>query len=1327
MQMAPINGNDSSSSIAIVGLSCRFPGDASSPSAFWDLLKTGRNGFSPTTDRYNAEAFSHPTANNPRQNVIPTEGGYFLKEDPYVFDAAFFNITAAEAMALDPRQRIALEVAYEALENAGMPLQKVAGTQTACFMGASMSDYRDAVARDFGHFPKYHILGVSDEMISNRISHFLDIHGPSATVQTACSSSLVATHIACQSLRSGESEMAIAGGVGMITLTDGTMHLNNLGFLNPEGQSRSFDADANGYGRGEGCGVVILKRLDDAIRDGNTIRAVIRGSGVNSDGWTQGVTMPSLDAQSALIKYVYESSGLDYGLTQYVEAHGTGTKVGDPIETSAIYRTIGQHKSSARKTLYMGSVKPNIGHLEAAAGVASIIKGVLALERGLIPPNINFAKPNPAIPLAEWNIMIPTKLTPWPTTHTKRMSINGFGMGGTNAHIVIDAYNSQASLSNGLHASQKHQKRLFVFSSHDKAGFKRSSKVLSEYINTLGAAASSPVYLSNLAHTLATARSSLSRRATCFAENMAELREQLTTTLGDNATRAPSSPPRIGLVFTGQGAQWARMGIEMLHRRVFSESVTRSTSFLKEMGCDWDPVTELSKEIKESRLGVPEISQAICTVLQIALVDELRTWGVTPLKVVGHSSGEIGAAYAMGALSHRDALAAAYFRGTAAAGLIKRKQTGGMMAVGFSSDDARKLMKETKLQATVACVNSPSNVTISGDVTTLEALRAILNERGVFARRLKVDVAYHSSHMHLCSAEYYASIEDLEYLPIDARGEQQITMVSSVLGHEIEPEQLGPYYWVQNLINPVLFTDAIKELVSPADGNGENTIDLLIEIGPHSALGGPIEQILSSHGIKNINYTSMLVRGQSAFESSLDLASDLFLLGVPLNMSKVNGDLNSRLLTDLPPYAWNHSEKFHAYGRLQREQYTQRFSRRSLLGSMLPTMDEKERVWRNFINLKDEPWLRGHMVGTTVLFPAAGMISIVVEAVQQIVDAGKTPLSFKLRDISFLAAMALTEDTATEVIVNIQPHLLATGGSTPSTWWEFTVSSCAGATGQLRDNCRGLISVIYKESISPYMAEEDDKVEEAQITDYKRALLECPDTCTKDLFYECFVESSIQYGDVWQGVENCHPGTGKTCFEVKVVDIGETLTKGKLERPFLIHAAALDAVLQGYLGSTCDDSKNGDFGFNNPMVPTSIGELEISVDVPGDIGYMMPGVSHSRKHGFNELSATINMFDKELSKVLISVAGFHLSALEIDDTEESEREGGVNVDPADITSELHWNYALDFMEPKEISQALLGAGISTMDDKIIQVSSNPFLHQMPIGKYMLIQLLIRSS
>ena len=344
------------------------------------------------------------------------------------------------------------------------------------------------------------------------------------------------------------------------------------------------------------------------------------------------------------------------------------------------------------------------------------------------------------------------------------------------------------------------------------------------------------------------------------------------------------------------------MGIELLERRAFRDSVSKSAEVLKHLGCDWDPVKELAKGQDESRLGVPEISQPICSVLQIALVDELKAWGVTPLKVAGHSSGEIAAAYSIGVLSNHDAIAAAYFRGKASAGLKRLK--GGMMAVGTSPEEANKLISETKLISgivTVACVNSPSSVTLSGDVAALEEVRAILDKRSVFTRRLKVDVAYHSAHMNSAYKEYSTSIANVEPANPSVGGP---IMISSVMGSEVDAELLGLHYWVRNLISPVLFADAIKEMVSPADGDGKNTLDLLIEVGPHSALGGPIEQVLSDHGVKNVDYKSVLIRGENPLDGSLNLASELFLQGVPLQVQKANGDSDGRLLTNLPPYPW---------------------------------------------------------------------------------------------------------------------------------------------------------------------------------------------------------------------------------------------------------------------------------------------------------------------------------------------------------------------------------------------------------------------------------------
>nr|B3FWU0.1 RecName: Full=Reducing polyketide synthase rdc5; Short=R-PKS rdc5; AltName: Full=Hypothemycin biosynthesis cluster protein rdc5 [Pochonia chlamydosporia]ACD39774.1 reducing polyketide synthase [Pochonia chlamydosporia] len=1312
--MPSATAQDARAPIAIIGMSCRFPGDAEDPLKFWDLLKEGREAYSEKTHRYNEEAFYHPGGqfNNKRQNVLPVKGGYMLKQDPYVFDAAFFNITAAEAISFDPKQRIAMEVTYEAFENAGMTLQKAAGTRTACYIGTSMSDYRDSIVRDFGNYPKYHLLGTSDEMISNRISHFFDLRGPSATIETACSSSHVATHIACQSIQSGESDMAVVGGIGMLLVPESTMQLNNLGFLSAFGQSRAFDASGAGYGRGEGCGIFILKRLDKAMEDGDTIRAIIRGSGVNSDGWTQGVTMPSGDAQASLIEYVYKSNGLDYEGTQYVEAHGTGTKVGDPTEAEALHRTIGQ-PTPKRKKLWMGSVKTNIGHLEAAAGAASMVKGVLAMEHGFIPPTLHFKNPNPAIKFDEWQLGVPTKLMPWPACQTRRMSTSAFGMGGTNAHLVLERPNEPAIpiLERGaIGVSRKNQKRLFVFSSHDQAGFKRICDRLVEHVDTLGPKSSNPDYLANLAHTLAVGRSGLTWKSSCFAENIVELREHLTSSsLPEGAVRAAGGQTRIGFVFTGQGAQWARMGVELMDRKVFGKSVAKSTALLQEMGCEWDPVVELSKSQKESQLVKPEISQPICTILQIALIDELRSWGIRPAKVVGHSSGEIAAAYCMGALTHRDALAAAYFRGKASANVKRR---GGMMAVGTTPEDAKKLITETKAQATVACVNSPRSITLSGDVDALEALRETFEKQGVFARRLKVDVAYHSSHMRSCSAEYQSSIMDLEPSELDGANESKepILMVSSVTGGLVDAEALGPYYWIRNLISPVLFSDALKELVCPADSGGSSDVDMLIEIGPHSALRAPIEQILSHHDIKNVEYASMLTRGESGSETILGFAAELFRRGVPFDIAKANDDAQCRLLTDLPPYPFNHSQQFRAESRLQRETLTQQNPTKSLIGAERPSLDEHERVWRGFINLDDEPWLRDHTVGSTVLFPGAAVITIVLEAAQQMAEAGKTIRSLTLRDISFMAMMTLLEGTPTEVITHVRPHLVATTGTTPATWWEFTVSSCTGVTSNVRNNCRGLFSINYEDSRSSHMEMELERFEGDRVATYHQIKKECVEVISKQAFYDTLARSALAYGPHFQGVDNCRPGNGQTAFEVIVSDLGETFNKDKLTRPFLIHGGTLDSIFQAWVGSTKDSNGPGSFGFEKPLLPKSIGELEISLDFPGEVGYSLNGLSTSKKHGFSEWSTDITMFDRNVSKLLLSVKDFHLAELEVEDADRPDRTEHVDVDPAEISSEPKWNYALDFMSTQEIKQVVETA--SSSDDKLMQFISLA-IHQRP--------------
>lgn len=886
---------------------------------------------------------------------------------------------------------------------------------------------------------------------------------------------------------------------------------------------------------------------------------------------------------------------------------------------------------------------------------------------------------------------VPTQLTPWPVSQTKRMTVSGFGMGGTNGLVVLEGYVPQRPLQSHIVDSRmkrsipRMKKRVFFCSSQDQAGIKRIGDSMANHLDSLGTTASAPEYMANLAHTLSVVRSDLSWRAAFLADSAAELQDKLVDNPGENARRADrQKPPRIGFVFTGQGAQWTNMGVELLEKPVFSDSLSLSAQFLQEMGCDWNPVIELNRPQNESRLGHPEISQPICTVLQIALVEELRSWGVTPSKVVGHSSGEIAAAYSIGALTHRDAIAIAYYRGKASAGLQQTAShlKGGMMAVGASVAEAKKLISENQLQlngtVTVACVNSPASVTLSGDINALEKLRAILDERKIFARRLKVDVAYHSSHMSFAVPEYSTSIADIEPRQTSENDTMDSPiMVSSVTVQEIVPELLGPYYWIRNLVSPVLFSDALSKLVSPT-GTDEVAVDMLIEVGPHGALGGPIEQILSKNGVQNVAYKSVLTRGQSAIDTSLKLAVELFLEGVDLNAQHINGDSACRLLLDLPPYPWNHSRVFRADSRLQRELLYRKFPTRSLIGSKLPMLDETQHVWRNYIRLADEPWLRGHVVGGTALVPGAGMVSMVLEAVQQLVEAGKTARSIKLRDVSFFAAFTLPEETAIESVINIRPHLIGTSGNTPASWWEFTVSSCVGSD-QLRDNCRGLVAIEYNEDRSDRMISEDEHSTAEKIADYHRVRGQCTTECSKEGFYDHMTKSGYGYGGHFNGMEKVYLGDGQTAFEVKLSDIGETFSKGQTERPFLIHGAALDSIFQSIFGSTF---KNGAFEVIKPNFLTYIGDLEIAVDMPSDVGYKIPGICFSQQHGFSQRSADMAVFDKSISRVLMSVSDFRMAEADADFEDASKQ------DRSAITSVLRWNWALSLMRPEEVVRAL---------------------------------------
>ncbi|KAK2001668.1 KR-domain-containing protein [Colletotrichum falcatum] len=830
----------------------------------------------------------------------------------------------------------------------------------------------------------------------------------------------------------------------------------------------------------------------------------------------------------------------------------------------------------------------------------------------------------------------------WPVVQSRRMSVSSFGLGGTNAHVVMEAHNSQVIIDHSSNGSRRgiasHRKRLFVLSSQDKGGFDRIGNSLVRHLDGLGPLAACPEYLADLAHTLAVARSGLGWVSSFVAESLAE--------------KDKDDAPRLAFVFTGQGAQWAGMRLELLQRPVFAASVATSTAHLARLRCEWYPVDEVRKSGDKSRLGSPEISQAVCTVLQIGLVDELRSWGIRPAKVIGHSSGEIAAAYCLGALTHADA--AAYFRGKASAAAVSTStSTGrgmGMMAVGCSREEAEKLIAshDGSTGVTVACFNSPGSITLSADAAELDQLARVLQERNIFHRRLKVEVAYHSPFMASVSETYLSSISDIQPREETDPVSGETVMISSVTASEATPDMLGPYYWLVDMLSPVLFSDGIDKLVRPSDPDDAekdagNTVDMMIEIGPHSTLAGPVAQTLSDHGLGEVEYRSVLLRGHDAVETALQLARGLFHAGVALNVAAVNSDKDwgTALLTDLPPYPWNHDRLFDATSRIQKEYLHRQLPRRSLLGAQMPTVHQTQRVWR------------GH-------------------------------------------------STATELVLTIRPRLLGTVGhgttGGKSSWWEFLISSSVGTTSPLRDNCGGLLSLDYREDQSEHARREDEHLAAEKTGEY-RATLDAllSETYAPDDFYRHLAELGFQYDGHFRSVEDIHPGAGRATFGVRLSSLEETFSarqsegEGGQQRPFLVHGAALDAIFQAWIGSTM---YGGRIDAERPYAPTFVAEMEVSAGFPAPKGQLLPGVCVSRRSGFNEWSVEASLFgDESLSSLCLSFKDFRLSELDAASaTAASAGAGAVSSTKpsgvAALTASVQWDDTLDVMTPEEVADAI---------------------------------------
>ncbi|KAK3292394.1 uncharacterized protein B0H64DRAFT_406548 [Chaetomium fimeti] len=1027
------------------------------------------------------------------------------------------------------------------------------------------------------------------------------------TIDTACSSSMVAVHEAVQALRNGTSRLAVACGTNLILSAFSYVTESKLGMLSPAGRSRMWDAGADGYARGEGVACVMLKTLSSALADGDKIEAVIREVGVNHDGKTRGLTMPSATAQAALIRDTYARAGLDpttkAGRCQFFEAHGTGTPAGDPQEAEALSKAFFPPGCDAAPddVLYVGSIKTVTGHTEGTAGLAGLIKAILAIQNATIPPNLLFETLSPALEPFINHLHIATSSLPWPEVPDgapRRASVNSFGFGGTNAHAIVETYtpeNDTKHMVNGTSTKDAACVIPCVMSAASEKSLAAIVQDMLDYLNT----PDSPVNLSNLAWTLSSKRSALARRLSISATSIDQLRDKLQAQLGlpnadDASTQPPRAPETLGIaslstppsimgVFTGQGAQWAGMGKSLIQTIPFArEILARLDSSLARLPVSHRPSWTLEEQLlapaETSRLSEAALSQPLCTAVQILLIDLLHTAGVRFRAVVGHSSGEIAAAYAAGFLSAADAICIAYYRGLfAPLASGGDGQKGGMLAAGTSIEDARELCGADAFavdaRLSVAAHNSPTSVTLSGDSDAVDKAMGMLEEEGKFARRLRVDTAYHSAHMQRCAPAYLAALKRCRIVVLSPEPEDDaplwfssVRSDSAVMGSHggVGTEGLDGQYWVDNMTNPVLFYPAVKAAVSYSEF--PTAINMALEVGPHPALQGPAKDSIRDAISRDMPYHGTLKRGSDDVEAFADALGYIWALLGPSAVDlggfqkafKGPDSRDPHMLHHLPRYPWDHDRSLWAESRLSKLFRTQPGKFHDLLG--VPTADgmADERRWRNVLKIKEIKWLSGHALQGQTVFPGTGYIAMAMEAGMQLAK-GRPALCVDLLNLKITKAIALSDAFATELVVSMTKVKEQSDKTITADYSVF--SSTSKDAMQLALNCSGQVCVTLGDSDDT----EDPAGRFAKRTPPVTALSQVD----VDRFYQVLKDDlGYGYDGPFRALTEIRRRSGFSTATIQNTAFGDG------ETDLLFHPGVLDSALQG-LNAACSAPGDG--------------------------------------------------------------------------------------------------------------------------------------------------------
>ncbi|MDD4915447.1 MAG: type I polyketide synthase [Methylococcales bacterium] len=938
--------------IAIIGFSFRLPGTAAGEC--WQNLLAGKDLVSQVAaDRWALDSFLHPGKNHPGSSYTFAAGSI---GDIAGFDAGFFGISPREAAMMDPQQRLLLEMSWEALENAGVQASALAGSQCGVFIGIASADYSFRLADDLCAIDSTAATGNTTSIAANRISYVFDLHGPSMAIDTACSSSLVAFHQACRAIQSGECRQALTGGVSLHSHPNGFISFSKATMLSRQGRCRVFDASADGYVRSEGGGIFLLKDYDQAVTDGDNILAVVANTAVNTDGRKSGLTVPNPLAQAELLESVYRQAGIDPASIDYLEAHGTGTRVGDPIETRAIGQALGMHRPKSRP-LPIGSIKSNVGHLEAASGVAGLVKALLCIRHRSIPATLGVDNPNPDICFDDWNIRVVTANTTLKKTGKLIIGVNSFGFGGANAHVILESHQPKKIAA----VSRPAGPLPLLVSARDRQALKAAAAEFADFIRNQPAKAFYDIAYSSLFHRdwhehRAMFHAATPKAAALALSQFGDDGNELSVVRSGAALKNPRGP---AFIYSGNGSQWAGMGKQLMAEPVFRSTVEEIDAIFSRHA-DFSLVDELCGLNGDDRYARTEIAQPALFALQAGMTRLLQAQGLQAVAVAGHSVGEVAAAWAAGALSLEDAVAVIYHRSHFQG---RTKGIGGMSAVGMGREAVQKLLDDLQLSGPlcIAGVNSSNGVTIAGDQQALDVLEAALLAAGVFHKRLPLDYAFHSSAMDGIETGVKQSLSDLQAGPTDLAG-----YYSTVSGGLLAGEKLDAEYWWLNIRQPVLFQQAIAAMLH--DG-----VNIFIEIGPHTVLRSYIGDSLKTAGAEGVIIPTG-TRNQGTAQQLRQACCQAVIAGADYDARQafpVAGKFQP-----LPNYPWQRERHWHPYTAEAGGSYENR-KIHPLLGYPLP---RQALCWENQLDTRLNPALADHVVGDAALFPSTGFSELAIAA-----------------------------------------------------------------------------------------------------------------------------------------------------------------------------------------------------------------------------------------------------------------------------------------------------------------------------------------------------------